>query len=96
MNYEVEIQKLNERVAKLEAAENKRILKRRIEIWSKIVIALVVVIILVVGYIYINNKYIKPYKEKLDSVNEKVENVENFVDEKWESLKKYNPFSKSN
>ena len=89
MNYEEKIRELTERVEKLEKAENKRILKRRIEIGTKIVIGLIIVILLVVAYIHINNTLIKPYKEKIDYVNEKVDKVQGFIDDKLGGLSKY-------
>ena len=89
MNYEEKIRELTERIEKLEKAENKRILKRRIEIGTKIVIGLIIVILLVVAYIHINNTIIKPYKEKIDYVNEKVDKVQGFIDDKLGGLSKY-------
>jgi len=89
MNYEEKIRELTLRVEKLEKAENKRILKRRIEIGTKIVIGLIIVILLVVAYIHINNTIIKPYKEKIDYVNEKVDKVQGFIDDKLGGLSKY-------
>ncbi len=89
MNYEEKIRELTLRVEKLEKAENKRILKRRIEIGTKIVIGLIIVILLVVAYIHINNTIIKPYKEKIDYVNEKVDKVQGFIDDKLGGLNKY-------
>lgn len=93
MNYEAKIQELSERIAKLEKAENKRIAKRKREIAFKVTKVLVVIILLIMGYNYINNNLVKPYKEKIDYVDQKINNVESFVNEKWESLQKYNPFA---
>ena len=89
MNYEEKIRELTERVERLEKAENKRIIKRRIEIITKAVIALIVIILLIIGYIYVNNTIIKPYKEKIDYVNEKVDKVQGFIDDKLGGLSKY-------
>ena len=89
MNYEEKIRELTERVEKLEKAENKRIIKRRIEIITKAVIALIVIILLIIGFVYVNNTIIKPYKEKIDYVNEKIDTVQNFVDDKFGGLSKY-------
>ena len=89
MNYEEKIRELTERVEKLEKAENKRIIKRRIEIITKSVIALIVIILLIIGFVYVNNTIIKPYKEKIDYVNEKIDTVQNFVDDKFGGLSKY-------
>lgn len=89
MNYEEKIRELTERVEKLEKAENKRIIKRRIEIITKAVIALIVIILLIIGYIYVNNTIIKPYKEKIDYVNEKVDTVQGFIDDKLGGLSSF-------
>ena len=89
MNYEEKIRELTERVEKLEKAENKRIIKRRIEIITKAVIALIVIILLIIGFVYVNNTIIKPYKEKIDYVNEKVDTVQGFIDDKLGGLSKY-------
>ncbi len=89
MNYEEKIKELTERVEKLEKAEHKRVIKRRIEIITKIVIAVIVIVLLIIGYIYVNNTIIKPYKEKIDYVNEKVDTVQNFVNDKFGGLSKY-------
>ena len=92
MNYDEKIKELSNRIEVLEKAENKRVLKKKIEITLQVVKVLVVVIIIFIAYVYVNNKFIKPYKEKIDYVEEKVNNVESFVQEKWEFIKKYNPF----
>ena len=89
MNYEEKIRELTERVEKLEKAENKRIIKRRIEIGTKIVIGIIILVLLLIGYIHINNTIIKPYKEKIDYVNEKVDTVQGFIDDKLGGLNKY-------
>ena len=89
MNYEEKIKELTERVEKLEKAEHKRVIKRRIEIITKIVIAVIVIVLVIIGYIYVNNTIIKPYKEKIDYVNEKVDTVQNFVNDKFGGLSKY-------
>ena len=89
MSSEEKIRELTERVEKLEKAEHKRVIKRRIEIITKIVIAVIVIVLLIIGYIYVNNTIIKPYKEKIDYVNEKVDTVQNFVNDKFGGLSKY-------
>ncbi len=92
MNYEEKIRELTERVEKLEKAENKRIIKRRIEIIIKVVVGIIMLILLFMAYNYVNNTIIKPYKEKIDYVNDKVETIESFVNDKWQTIQKYNPF----
>ena len=41
------------------------------------------------AYIHINNTIIKPYKEKIDYVNEKVDNVQGFIDDKLGGFSRY-------
>lgn len=89
MNYEEKIRELTERVEKLEKSEYRRVVKRRIEIITKVVIGLIIIVLLVMAYIHINNTIIKPYKEKIDYVNEKVDNVQGFIDNKLGGLSKY-------
>lgn len=84
MNSEEKIRELTERIEKLEKAENKRIVKKRIEITFKIIKLLVIIVLLVMAY-----NYIKPYKEKIDNVNEKVDKVENYINDKIGGLNKY-------
>lgn len=94
MNYEEKIQELTNRITILEKAEQKRINKRKREITFQIIKFTLLIIILLSGYIYINNKLIKPYQERIDYVDQKIDDVENFLDEKWDILQKYNPFTK--
>ena len=93
MDNQIKIQELEERIAKLEKAENKRIRKKRITIIIKIIYLLIIIILIILGYSYLNNKIIKPYQNKVDYVNEKVNNVEELIKDKWNSLQKYNPFN---
>lgn len=95
MNYEEKIQELSKRIAILEKAEQKRINKRKREITFKIIKITLIIVVLITGYIYINNKLIKPYKEKIEYVDSKIEHVESFLDKKWSDLfNKYNSFTK--
>lgn len=89
MNYEEKIRELTERVEKLEKAENKRIIKRRIEIGTKIVIGIIILVLLIMAYIHVNNTIIKPYKEKIDYVNDKVDKVQGFIDDKLGGFSRY-------
>lgn len=89
MSSEERIRALEERVEKLEKAENKRIIKRRIEIGTRIVIGIIILVLLIMAYIHINNTIIKPYKEKIDYVNDKVDKVQGFIDDKLGGLSKY-------
>jgi len=94
MNYEEKIQELSNRIAILEKAEQKRINQKKHEITFKIIKFVLLIIILLSSYIYINNHFIKPYKEKMDYVGEKIDTVESFLDDKWDLFQKYNPFTK--
>ena len=93
MNYEEKIKELTERIEVLEKTENKRIVKRRISIGLNILKFIIIIGLLLFAYIYVNNHYIKPYKEKIDYVNEKVETIQSFIDNKWQSIQKLNPFN---
>lgn len=84
MNNEDKIRELTERIEKLEKAENKRIIKKRIEITFKIIKLLIIIVLLLMAY-----NYIKPYIEKIDNLNNKVDKVENFIDNKFNGLKNY-------
>ena len=84
MNYEEEIKKLNERVAKLEKAEKRRKIAR----WIKFGVDLVVIIILVVMFIKAYN-YLKQYKEQLDklkSLEEKITVSGDYLQEQIDSM----------
>ena len=89
MSSEERIRALEERIEKLEKAENKRIVKRRIEIGTKIVIGIIILVLLIMAYIHVNNTIIKPYKEKIDYVNDKVDKVQGFIDDKLGGLSRY-------
>ena len=89
MNYEEKIRELTERIEKLEKAEHKRIVKRNIEIITKGIIFIAVIVGLFLGYRYVNKTFIQPYKEKLDYVSEKVDAVQEFIDDKLGGLGKY-------
>ena len=84
MNNEEKIRELTERIEKLEKAENKRVIKRRIEIAWGLFKLLVIIVLLIMAY-----NYIKPYKEKIDNVTDKVDKVENYIDSKLGGLNRY-------
>lgn len=88
MNYEEKIKELNERIEVLEKAEHKRIVKKRIEITFNIIKLIIFILLLIKVYLYI-----KPYKEKIDNIDAKVDTVEDYVKDKWNNLQKYNPFN---
>lgn len=84
MNNEDKIRELTERIEKLEKAENKRVIKKRIEIAWGLIKLLIIIVLLIMAY-----NYIKPYKEKIDNVTEKVDKVENYIDSKLGGLNRY-------
>lgn len=95
------IDELTKKIEFLETQEKKRIRKRKIEITLKIIKYAVIIILLIIIYTKFNNTFIKPTKEKIDFVEEKISSVDIKVDkigdtvkEKWESLKNINPFKK--
>ena len=81
MNYEEKIQELTKRIEKLEKAEQKRIIKKRIEIITRISMFLIAIIVIFLLWNYVNNSYIKPYKESIDKVNEKIDTIDNYLDD---------------
>ena len=84
MSSEEKIKALEERIEILEKAEHKRTVKRNIGIaWG--LIKLVVFIVL----LFIAWSYIKPYKEKIDTASEKIEQVEKYIDDKLGGIKSY-------
>lgn len=89
-----QIEELNKRIEYLEKKELKRTRKKQIDITLKILKIIIILAIIFIVYVNINKKLIKPYTEKVDYVEEKVNSVETFVHEKWESLKNINPFNK--
>ena len=55
-------------------------------------IALIIAIVVTVCF-YIYNNIIKPYKEKVDYINDKIDFMEDFVNDKLDIIDRYNPFS---
>ena len=88
MKYEEKINELTERIEYLEKKEKIRVIKARIALFFRLIILGIIIFLLYKAYMFI-----KPYKEKIDDIDEKVTNVENFVNEKIDSLKKYNIFN---
>ena len=84
MSSEEKIKELTEKIEKLEKAENKRVIKKRLEIAWGLTKLLVVIILLFMAW-----NYIKPYKEKIDLVSEKVDKVETFINDKLGGFKSY-------
>ena len=38
------------------------------------------------------NTFVKPYKEKVDFIEEQIDGVQDFVNDKWNIISKYNIF----
>lgn len=93
---EKQIQELNERVLYLEKREQKRIRRRNITIFFNVLKVLVILAIIFIIYNKFNNTVVKPYREKMDFVEDKVSGVSDKVDgiEKYvkDSIQKINPF----
>ena len=84
MSSEEKIKALEERIEVLEKAEHRRTIKRNIGIaWGLIKLGVFIVLI------FIAWSYIKPYKEKIDTASEKIEQVENYFDDTLGGLKSY-------
>ena len=84
MSSEEKIKALEERIEVLEKAEHKRNVKKGIKLaWG--LTKLIVVIVLV----FMAWSYIKPYKEKIDMVSEKVDKVEEFISSKFSGFKSF-------
>ena len=87
MTNEEKIIELTKRIEILEAAEKKRITKRKIKIAYELTKIIILIVILLTAYLYVNNNVIKPYKEKVDIINNKVNNVENYIEDKYNNFK---------
>ena len=84
MSSEEKIKALEERIEVLEKAEHRITIKRNIGIaWGLIKLGVFIVLI------FIAWSYIKPYKEKIDTASEKIEQVENYFDDTLGGLKSY-------
>ena len=84
MSSEERIKQLEERIEVLEKAEHKRTVKKTISlIWGLIKLGVFIALIFVAW------SYIKPYKEKIDKVSEKVDSVEKFISDKFSGFKNY-------
>lgn len=88
MEYEEKISELTERIEYLEKKERRRVIKARIALFFRLIILGIIIF-----FIYKAYMFIKPYKEKIDAIDEKVNTVESFVNDKWEKLQKFNIFN---
>ena len=94
MNNENKILEQTKRIEVLEQEENKRKKKKKIKIIYEITKIVIILLILLTGYIYINIKVIKPYKEAVNKVNDKITTVQDFINDKTGSIKDW--FKKDN
>lgn len=72
------IKELEARLSRLEKIENKRQTFKIIKIVIKLIILLAVIFGLWIGYNYVNETYIKPYKEAVDEIKGTYDNVKNY------------------
>lgn len=75
---ENKIKELENRLSRLEKIENKRQTFKIIKITIKIVVLLTILFCLWLGYNYVNETIIKPYKETVDEIKGTYDNVKNF------------------
>ena len=87
MTNEEKIEELTKRIEILEKAENKRIAKRKIKIAYEITKIIILIAILLTAYLYVNNKIIRPYQEKVDFINDKLNSAQEFVEDKFSDIK---------
>ncbi len=72
------IKELEARLARLEKIENKRQAFKTLKIVIKIIILLAIMFGLWMGYNYVNNTFIKPYKETVDEIKGTYDNIKNY------------------
>ncbi len=72
------IKELEGRLSRLEKIENKRQTFKIIKIVIKIIIALAILFGIWMGYNYVNETIIKPYKETVDEIKGTYDNVKSY------------------
>ena len=75
---EKKIKELEARLSRLEKIETKRQTFKIIKIVIKIIIILAILFGLWIGYNYINETFIKPYKETVDEIKGTYDSVKNY------------------
>ena len=75
---ENKIKELEARLSRLEKIENKRQTFKIIKIVIKIIVLLALLFGLWMGYNYVNETIIKPYKETVDEIKGTYDNVKNY------------------
>ena len=72
------IKELESRINRLEKLENKRKTLRIIKTIIRLIILLIILFALLIGYNYVNETFIKPYKETIVEIKEKYNDVKNY------------------
>lgn len=80
MELEDRVKKLEKRVKVLENDLNKRRRNKAINVIVKLIIIIIICIGLYYGYNYVNEKYIKPYKNMMNELKEVKNNVSSLKD----------------
>ncbi len=91
MNIEEKLNDLDKRLAALEKVEKRRKIMARINLGFKAVLLVVLVIVFFKAY-----SYLKTFKEKIDqiqSIEDKLNVTETFLQEQLDNLNKFNPFN---
>ena len=74
---EKKIKELEARLSRLEKIETRRQTTKYIKLFIKTIIIIAILFGLWTGYNYVNETYIKPYKETVDEIKETYDNVKN-------------------
>lgn len=77
------VESLETRLLVLEKKERKRETKKLLKIISKIIILVLIAILIYRGYVYVNEKYITPYKETIDKLEEVMNTVKSNDIKDW-------------
>ncbi len=75
---ENKIKELEARLSRLEKIETRRQTTKYIKLFIKIIILLVILFGIWIGYNYVNETFIKPYKETVDEIKGTYDNVKNY------------------
>ena len=93
MSDKEKIEELTKRIEVLENAEKKRKNKKRLKITLATLKYIIIITLLITGYLYLDTKVIKPYKETTNNFKEIINNVETTVGDKIDNIKEW--FNKS-
>jgi len=75
---ENKIKELEARLSRLEKIETRRQTTKYIKLFIKTIIIIAILFGLWTGYNYLNETYIKPYKETVDEIKGAYDNVKNY------------------